>query len=112
MPFVSDLHGKTVLIHGAARRLGKTIALAMAKAGANVAFTFRSSLDEAEKTLREIKAKGVQALAFECDLRRPESAKDAVKNVLKHFGQIDLLINNAGVFETANIEDITADQWD
>src|SRR4051812_31146675 len=84
----------------------------MAQAGANVAFTFRSSSNEAGQTLKEIEATGVQALAFECDLRRPENAKDAVKNVLKRFRQIDLLINNAGVFETTNIEAITAEQWD
>jgi len=110
--FVSDLKGKTVFITGEARRLGKAIALAMAQAGANVAFTFRSSASEAKQTIKEIEATGVQALAFECDLRQPESAKDAVKNVLKHFKQIDLLINNAGVFETANLEAITAEQWD
>ncbi len=106
------MKGKTVFITGAARRLGKAIALAMAQAGANVAFTFRSSADDAGQILKEIEGTGVQALAFVCDLRQPESAKDAVKNVLKHFKQIDLLINNAGVFETANIEAITAEQWD
>ena len=109
---VTDLKGKTVFITGAARRLGKAIALAMAQAGANVAFTFRSSPNEADHTLKEIKTKGVEALAFECDLRQPETAKDAVKTVLKRFGHIDVLINNAGVFETANIEEITTDQWD
>jgi pteridine reductase len=109
---VSDLKGKTVFITGAARRLGKAIAIAVAKAGANVAFTYRSSAIEAKQTLNEVEATGVQALAFECDLRQPESAKDAVENVLKRFRQIDLLINNAGVFETANIEAITAEQWD
>jgi 3-oxoacyl-[acyl-carrier protein] reductase/pteridine reductase len=110
--FVSDLKGKTVFITGAARRLGKAITLAMAQSGANVAFTFRSSAVEAQQTLKEIEAAGVQALALECDLRRPESASQAASEVLKHFRQIDLLINNAGVFETANIEAITAEQWD
>jgi 3-oxoacyl-[acyl-carrier protein] reductase/pteridine reductase len=109
---VHDLKEKTVFITGAARRLGKAIALAMAHSGANVAFTFRSSASEANQTLKQLEATGVQALALECDLRRPESLRDAVKNVLKHFRQIDLLINNAGVFETANIKEITADQWD
>lgn len=109
---MSELKGKTVLITGGARRLGKAIALAMAQAGANVAFTFLSSSNEAEETLKEIKATGVQGLAFECDLRQAANAKNAVKNVLTHFGQIDLLINNAGVFETAKIEEITAEQWD
>jgi len=110
--FVSDLKGKTVFITGAARRLGKAIALAMAQSGANVAFTFRSSAVEAKQTLKEIEATGVQALAFECDLRQPESASQAASKVLQHFRQIDLLINNAGVFETANLENITAEQWD
>lgn len=106
------MKGKTVFITGAARRLGRAIALATAQAGANVAFTYRSSANEAAQTLKEIEATGVQALAFECDLRRPEIAQEAVKNVLKHFRRIDLLINNAGIFETASIEEITADQWD
>ncbi|MGZ4895401.1 MAG: SDR family NAD(P)-dependent oxidoreductase [Candidatus Angelobacter sp.] len=109
---MTDLKGKTVFITGAARRLGKAIALAAAQAGGNVAFTFRRFSNEAEQALEEIKATGVQSLALECDLRQAENARDAVKNVLKHFGQIDLLINNAGVFETANIEQITAEQWD
>ena len=112
MASVTDLRGKTVFITGAAHRLGKAIAIAMAQAGANVAFTFRSSANEAAQTLREIEAKGVQALAFQCDLRRPASAQEAVNEVLKRFRQMDVLINNAGVFETANIEDITAEQWD
>lgn len=109
---MADLKGKTVFITGAARRLGKAIALAMAQAGANVAFTFRSSSNEADETLKEIEAKGVQGLAFECDFRQPQSAQQAADKVLKRFRQIDLLINNAGVFETANFEDITAEQWD
>ena len=88
------------------------MALAMARSGANVAFTYRSSASEATQTVKEIQSTGVQAFAFECDLRRPASAGDVVKNVLKHFGQIDLLINNAAVFETANLEEITAEQWD
>jgi NAD(P)-dependent dehydrogenase (short-subunit alcohol dehydrogenase family) len=109
---VNELKGKTVLITGGARRLGRAIALAMAQSGANVAFTFRSSANEAEETLKEIKAASAQTVAIECDLRHPDSAGDAVKNVLKNFGQIDLLINNAGVFETANFEEITIEQWD
>src|SRR5215831_7895536 len=112
MPQVSDLRGKTVLITGGARRLGKAIALAMAQSGANVAFTFRSSTNEAGETIKEIKAAGVQVLAVECDFRDADSAGDAVRNVLEQFGQIDVLVNNAGVFQTVNFEDITVEQWD
>jgi len=109
---VSDLKGKTVFITGGARRLGRAIALAMAQAGANVAFTFRSSAKEAGQTLKQIEAAGVRGLAIECDLRRAEDAAMAVENVLNQLGQIDVLINNAGVFQTAGFEDITVEQWD
>lgn len=109
---MADLKGKTVLITGAARRLGRAIAISMAQAGANVAFTFRSSANEAGETLKLVKSAGVQGLAVECDLRQDESAHQAVKTVLDRFHQIDLLINNAGVFQTAKIEAITAAQWD
>jgi NAD(P)-dependent dehydrogenase (short-subunit alcohol dehydrogenase family) len=106
------LKGKTVLITGAARRLGRAMAVSMAQAGANVAFTFRSSASEAEETLKLVKSSGVQGLAIECDLRQDKSTQETVKTVLDHFHQIDLLVNNAGVFQTVKIEAITAAQWD
>ncbi len=109
---MADLKGKTVLITGAARRLGRAIAVSMAQAGANVAFTFLSSGKEAEQTLKLVKDAGVQGLALECDLRKVESAQETVGTVISHFRQIDLLINNAGVFQAARIEDITAKHWD
>jgi NAD(P)-dependent dehydrogenase (short-subunit alcohol dehydrogenase family) len=112
MPFVSDLHGKTVLITGAARRLGKAIALSMAQAGANVAFTYRTSANEAAQTLEQIKNAGTQSIAIQCDLREEKDVQRAITQVLVRFKTIDLLINNAGIFQTAKLEDITAAQWD
>jgi len=109
---VGHLKGKTVLITGGARRLGSAIAMAMAEAGANVAFTFLSSANEAGQTLVRLKALGVQSMALECDQRKQESVNQTVDKVLGQFGQIDLLINNAGIYKTANLEEITAEQWD
>ena len=109
---MSDLKGKTVLITGAAQRLGKAIALAMANAGANVAFTYRSSANEASLTLAEINSSTLRGLAIECDLRQEKDVQKTVHQVLERFGKIDLLINNAGVFETAKVEDMTIEQWD
>ncbi|HEV7553471.1 MAG TPA: SDR family oxidoreductase [Candidatus Angelobacter sp.] len=106
------LKGKTVLITGAARRLGRAIAVAMAQAGANVAFTYLSSGEESKRTLVEVEKAGGQGLAIQCDIRLQASVKQATQRVLDRFGQIDLLINNAGVFQTARIENITAEQWD
>jgi 3-oxoacyl-[acyl-carrier protein] reductase/pteridine reductase len=106
------LKEKTVLITGAARRLGRAIAVAMAQAGANVPFTYLSSSKESEHTLLEVEKAGAQGLAIQCDIRQQGSVKQAVQSVLDRFQKIDLLINNAGVFKSARIEDITAEQWD
>jgi NAD(P)-dependent dehydrogenase (short-subunit alcohol dehydrogenase family) len=106
------LAGKSVLVTGAARRLGKAIALAMADAGAQVALTYLSSATEAERTLAEIKSKGVGGLAVECDVRREESVRGAVNSVLKEFGGLDVLVNNAGMFVNSAFEQITVEQWD
>ena len=106
------MKGKTVLITGAAQRLGKAIALAMAQAGANVAFTYRSSANAAGQTLAEINSSAIRGLAIECDLRQEKDVQKSVRQVLERFEKIDLLINNAGVFETARLEDITLEQWD
>ena len=109
---MSDLKGKAVLITGAARRLGKAIALATAKAGANVAFTYHQSAAEAKQTLAEIERQGASVLALQCDLRDEKSVQHTIEQARRHFGRIDLLINNAGVFQTARLEEITAEQWD
>jgi 3-oxoacyl-[acyl-carrier protein] reductase/pteridine reductase len=84
----------------------------MAQAGANVGFTFLSSASEAAQTLKRIEGAGVQGLALKCDVRQEASVDQTVAQVLDRLGQIDLLINNAGVFQTAKLEDITMAQWD
>jgi 3-oxoacyl-[acyl-carrier protein] reductase/pteridine reductase len=112
MQSVDDLKGKTVLVTGAARRLGREIALAMAKAGANVAFTYLQSVDDANRTLAMVERAGPGVFGILCDVRKEKMIVRAVDKILEHFGRIDVLVNNAGVFQTANFEDITAEQWD
>jgi NAD(P)-dependent dehydrogenase (short-subunit alcohol dehydrogenase family) len=112
MPSVNDLAGKSVLITGGARRLGRATALAMAQAGARVAFTYLNSKKQAEQTLAEIQRSGAKGLAIACDTRREESVANAVDAVLHEFGVMDILVNNAGVYATARFEEITAEQWD
>jgi NAD(P)-dependent dehydrogenase (short-subunit alcohol dehydrogenase family) len=109
---VSELKGKTVLITGAARRLGKAIAIAAAQAGANVAFTYHLSAAEAKQTLSELQGTRANAFALQCDLREESSVQRTIEKTRQQFGHIDLLINNAGVFQTARLEEITAGQWD
>jgi NAD(P)-dependent dehydrogenase (short-subunit alcohol dehydrogenase family) len=106
------LTGKTALVTGAAKRIGRAIALSLAANGANVAITYLSSQSEAEDTVRSLAAFDVDALAIRCDLRDPEDIQQAVTSVIDEFGPLDLLVNNAGTFESIALEDISASQWD
>lgn len=106
------LDGKAALVTGAAKRIGRAIALALAEEGANVAITYRDSAEQAAETLREIEALGVRAVAVRADLREPDSLRGAVAKAAAELGAIDILVNNAGRFETAALDSITVEQWD
>jgi 3-oxoacyl-[acyl-carrier protein] reductase/pteridine reductase len=106
------LAGKTALVTGGARRIGRAIAVALANAGANVAITWRTSSQQAEETLCLLEAAGSTALALHCDLTEEASVEDAVKATVERLGGVDLLINNAAVFEPAPLESMTTCEWD
>jgi 3-oxoacyl-[acyl-carrier protein] reductase/pteridine reductase len=106
------LAGKSALVTGGARRIGREIALSLARAGADVAITYRSSRLEAEDTVREIELLGCRALAVECDVRSEASVRAAIQAVISKFGRLDLLVNNAAVFESAALENISLAEWD
>lgn len=106
------LSGKVVLVTGAARRIGRTLAHTMARAGADVAITYRESDGDAQNTLRELSEYGQRSMALRCDVRDPLSVKGSVAGVLQEFGRLDVLINNAGMFATALLESITVAEWD
>jgi NAD(P)-dependent dehydrogenase (short-subunit alcohol dehydrogenase family) len=106
------LAGKTALVTGAAKRIGRSIALKLAAAGANVAITYRDSQPDAEETLRDLAAFDVDAFAVRCDLGDPQSIRECVAAVVEEFGQLDILVNNAGLFESVVLEDISVEQWD
>lgn len=108
----TSLSGKTALVTGAAKRIGRAIALALAAQGADVAITYRNSDEAAQQTVVDLAALGVKSLAVRCDLLDPEAIRSAVAEVASQFGRIDLLVNNAGMFESAALEEITAEQWD
>ena len=109
---IKPLAGKTALVTGAAKRIGRSIALALAEAGANVAITYLGSQPDAEATVISLAEFDVEALAIRSDLRDPESINQTVASVIEEFGQLDLLINNAGIFESVALEDISVEQWD
>lgn len=106
------LAGKTALITGAARRLGRASALALAEAGADVAITFRTSAHEARATVVDLSSLGVRAFALQCDVTDEGSVRAMMKEVGHELGRIDILINNAANYETAEFEKLTVRQWD
>jgi NAD(P)-dependent dehydrogenase (short-subunit alcohol dehydrogenase family) len=109
---LENLHTKTALVTGAAKRIGRTLALSLAEAGADVAITYRSSPAEAQATVEALRKHKVRAMAVECDVRSLESVAAAVAAVVEEFGRLDILVNNAGTFETAVLQSITIEQWD
>jgi NAD(P)-dependent dehydrogenase (short-subunit alcohol dehydrogenase family) len=106
------LRGKTCLITGAARRLGRASALALARAGADVAITFRHSAREAQHTVVDLASFGVRAFALHCDVTDEASVKSMMKEAGRELGRIDILVNNAANYNTAEFERLTVRQWD
>ncbi len=106
------LSGKTALVTGAARRLGRYSALALAAAGADVAITYRESAREARETVVDLSAMGVRAFALQCDVTDEGSVRAAMKEAGRELGRIDILVNNAANYETAEFEKLTVKQWD
>ncbi len=106
------LTGKTALVTGAARRLGRASALALAQAGANVAITYRSSDRDARKTVADLTAFSVKALALPCDITSETSVRRMIAATVNEFGHLDILVNNAANYETAAFDKISLAQWD
>jgi pteridine reductase len=104
--------GKVALVTGAARRVGKAIALALADRGAHVVITYHRSGAEALATLREIEVRGVQGLALKGNITRSGDVDAFVQQVIERFGRIDILVNNASNYYKTPFETLTEEQWD
>ena len=106
------LRGKACLITGGAKRLGRASALALAQAGADVAITFRNSAREAQHTVVDLSSFGIRAFALKCDVTDEVSVKSMMKEVGRELGRIDVLVNNAANYATADFERLTLREWD
>jgi len=106
------LSGKTMLVTGAAKRLGRAIALAAAENGADVAITYLESAREARALVAELAKHEVEALAVRCDVTDEQNVREMVKEVARELGGIDVLVNNAANYATVEFEKITVAQWD
>jgi len=105
------LSGKSALVTGGAQRIGRAIALSLARAGADVTITYRTSADEAVETVDAIEQLGRKGYALACDVRSEESVRGAVAATIAEHGRLDVLVNNAAIFETAALDQMTLDQW-
>lgn len=106
------LTAKSALVTGGARRIGRAIALSLARAGADITITYRESATEADETVAQISALGRRVQAIQCDVRSEADVREAVAKTAAFHLQIDLLINNAAIYEGASLDQLTLEQWD
>ena len=107
-----SLSGKTALVTGASRGIGRAIALRLAADGANVAVIYAGSADKAEAVCGEIRAMGVEAKAYRCDVASAEAVKETVKAVTAELGKIDILVNNAGITRDSLVLSMKDEDYD
>ncbi len=106
------LEGKVAIITGATRGIGRGIALKFAEQGANIAFTFVSSVEKGLALENELKAFGVKAKGYQSDAGNYKAAEDMVNAVVAEFGTVDVLVNNAGITRDNLLMRMTEQQWD
>jgi len=106
-----EFNGKVALVTGAARNIGRAIALSMASGGAKVAVNTRSNLDQARAVVHEIKALGSDAEAFAADVAAPAQVQAMCDAVIRRFGRLDMLVLNAAIREHVHIDEISFEDW-
>ncbi|MFL5752909.1 MAG: 3-oxoacyl-[acyl-carrier-protein] reductase [Bacteroidia bacterium] len=106
------LQGKTALITGASRGIGKGVALKFAEQGANVAFTFLSSVEKGQEMEKELAANGIKAKGYRSDASDFKAAEELVNAVVADFGTVDILVNNAGITRDTLLMRMSEQQWD
>jgi 3-oxoacyl-[acyl-carrier protein] reductase len=108
---VIDLSGKSAVVTGGSRGIGRAIALRLAEQGADVAFSYVSNEAAATATAAEIEKMDRRALPVQADVSKPESADGLIKTALEAFGKVDILVNNAGITRDDLIMRMSLDDW-
>ncbi|CAN5636760.1 3-oxoacyl-[acyl-carrier-protein] reductase [soil metagenome] len=106
-----DLTGKSAVVTGGSRGIGKAIVLRLASQGADVCFSYRGSADAAAATANEVEGLSRKALAVQADVTQAQAAEELVKAALEAFGKVDILVNNAGITRDDLIMRMSADDW-
>src|SRR5688572_25613449 len=106
-----DLTGKTALVTGGARRVGRALSLALGRAGASVVVNYHSSASDAESLVQELRAAQRKATAFRADVSRKQDIDALIEHIAREHGQLDVLVNSASLFESAPFAQITEADW-
>ena len=109
---MSLVQNKVVLVTGASRGIGRAIATTFAQSGANVAFTYLSSVEKGQELEKELAAFGISAKGYRSDASSYSESEKLVEDVLADFGAIDILINNAGITRDGLLMRMSEEQWD
>jgi 3-oxoacyl-(acyl-carrier-protein) reductase len=109
---MDELSGRTCLVTGASRGIGRAIALELGRHGASVAVGYARNEDAAAEVVKEIVGGGSQAFAVAGDVADPEAIEGVVSSVLDRFGKIDILVNNAGITRDRSLAKMTPEEWD
>lgn len=107
-----DPKGRVALVTGGARRVGRALALALADRAARIAIHHHESPDDAASLIAQLSARGIEAAAFQADLRQADAPDRLIAGVVDRFGGLDILVNSAAVMVRSPLEDITPDEWD
>ncbi len=108
----SALAGKVALVTGAAKRIGRSLALRLASEGADVIVNYRSSRMEADEAVAQISATGRRAVAIQADVAKRADVIAMFAAIEREFGRLDILVNNAGMFFSGKFDELTEEQWD
>jgi 3-oxoacyl-[acyl-carrier protein] reductase len=106
------LNGKTALVTGASRGIGRAIALELARQGASVAVNYSGSEEKARLVVEEIQKNGGEAFAIQSDVSSEDSVKSMIKEVISTFGSLDILVNNAGITRDNLLMRMKEEEWD
>ena len=106
-----DLSGKSAVVTGGSRGIGKAIALRLAKQGADISFSYRGNADAAKATVAEIEGVGRRALSVQADVTQPEAAEELIKAALDAYEKVDILVNNAGITRDDLIMRMKPEDW-